>query len=804
VARRIPTMKAIQAVLFVILLAFAAAMPVRAQDVDPEQIKAQLAEWTRLVDRFGREVSTLRLDESEVTRLTERANALKGEAAALKDTAAAQVAETRELLESMGEPAQGATESAEAAAQRKDLQERLARAEGWQRQAELVIARADQLIDRVAAKRIELFARTVLKRGPSPLVPQTWLDGGRELGALVQLFGTSFGTWFGRLSDGSDVGPAMLVVLAGLVVGLGAGLAIRAYLARRFPRRADTAPASRFELMMAAGASFVGYVAPLAVAILGAWAVWPPPEFFPNGAVMAIFYGIIVGLVVWLLCQWGIEIAFAPARPQWRVAPVGDAEAARLAGRLKLVIALLAVHIAVDSATAPLSVVDSFSAVWILLISVGLAVAMVRVLDRGLWTLQGAAAAQTAAAPGEGEGEPSAARSDLTWRVLRHAAIVAMWMAPLLATVGFANLAEYVNIGIAETGIVLFAGAGAKLFSRAFVEAAFDPAHRLGRVIGSTFAVGSQGLRLTQFWLGLLLDFLVVVGAGLALLIVWGASREDILVLGTRLVEGVRIGPVTVSITDVLLAMLVFTVVLGVTRYVQRVLDMRVFPGTQLDAGVRHSLRTSVGYVGLVIAGGLAISALGLNLSSLAIVAGALSVGIGFGLQNIVNNFVSGLILLVERPIKVGDWVTVGRHEGSVKRINIRATELQTSSRASVIVPNSEFLQTAVINWTYADNMSRVDIAITVVHGSDLAKVEAALMKAAIDNPLVATTPKPFTVFSKIAPNGLEWELRCFLRNIATTPVARTQLNHAVLDNLAAADIGIAVTAPPAAAAPPA
>ena len=374
----------------------------RAQDVDPEQIKAQVAEWTRLVDRFGREVSTLRLDEAEVARLTERANAVKGEAAALKDTAAAQVAETRELLDSMGELAQGATESAEAAAQRKDLQERLARAEGWQRQAELVIARADQLIDRVAAKRIELFARNVLKRGPSPLVPQTWLDGGHELGALVQLVGTSFGTWFGRLSDGSDVGPAMLVVLAGLALGLGAGLMIRAYLMRRFPRRADAAPASRLELMIAAGAAFIGYVAPLAFAMLGAWAVWPPPEFFPNGAVMAIVYGVIAGLIVWLLCRWAIEIACAPGRPQWRVAPIGDAEAVRLAGRLNLVIALLAVHIAVDRATAPLSVVDHFSAVWNLLMSVALAIALLRVLDRRLWTWQAATPAPAAAAAEEG------------------------------------------------------------------------------------------------------------------------------------------------------------------------------------------------------------------------------------------------------------------------------------------------------------------------------------------------------------------------------------------------------------------
>ena len=154
----------------------------------------------------------------------------------------------------------------------------------------------------------------------------------------------------------------------GLGLGLGAGLAIRAYLLRRYPRdRADRRPASRFEVMIAAGAAFIGYVAPLAFAMLGAWAVWPPPEFFPNGAVMAIVYGVIRRPRSSGSVPVGDRRRLCAGAPAWRAAPIGDAQAVRLAGRLQLVIALLGVHIAVDRATAPLSVVDSFSAVWNLL-----------------------------------------------------------------------------------------------------------------------------------------------------------------------------------------------------------------------------------------------------------------------------------------------------------------------------------------------------------------------------------------------------------------------------------------------------
>jgi small-conductance mechanosensitive channel len=748
--------KAVKLALCALLFALTALAPVRAQDVDPTQIQMQAAEWNRLLDRFGREVATLRLDEASVQRLTEGADRIKGEAVALKDTAAAQVAETRELLESMGEVAQGATESPEAAAQRKDLQERLARAEGWQKQAELAIARADQLIDRVAAKRIALFAQTVVKRGPSPLVPQTWIDAGRELGGLASLIATSIATWTERLFDpSSDVGPAMLVVLAAAGLGVAAGLVVRAYLMRRFARAAVAGTVAPLDVQLGAAATFLGWTAPLLFALLGAWAVWPPPEFFPNGAVMAIVYGIVVGIVTLLLCRWAVDAVLAPARPQWRALPVGDGEALVLVAHLRLLVVLLGIHIAVDRGTAPLTVVENFTAVWNFLITIAFAGLLLRVVDRRLW----AAPAVPAAAAENADGA-AVARSDLTWRLLRYAAMAAMWVAPLIAAVGYANLAEYVSVGVIETGIVVFAAAAAKLFARAFVEAAFDPAHRLGRLIGRAFTLSAQGLRLTQFWLGLTLDFLIAVASGLALLIVWGASRDDIVVLGTRLVEGVRIGPVTVSITDVLLAMLVFTVVLGVTRYIQRILDMRVFPGTQLDAGVRHSLRTSVGYVGLVIGFGLAIGTLGLNLSSLAIVAGALSVGIGFGLQNIVNNFVSGLILLIERPIKAGDWVEVAGSSGIVKRINVRSTELETFDRSTVLIPNSSLVSTAVVNWTHKDISGRIEIPVKVAGIKDAASVKAILLDCAGQHPMVMKRPGPGVLLRDFAGNNFEFVLQ--------------------------------------------
>ena len=181
----------------------------------------------------------------------------------------------------------------------------------------------------------------------------------------------------------------------------------------------------------------------------------------------------------------------------------------------------------------------------------------------------------------------------------------------------------------------------------------------------------------------------MLIGAGLYLIAPWwGIPIEDVRSWTAAALGGFTIGSVTISIVDIVLAVGVVVAFLIGTRFLQRALTEKILPKTSLHPSVQHSVSAGAGYVGLVLAVAAGIATAGFDLSNLAIVAGALSVGIGFGLQGVVNNFVSGLILLIERPIKVGDWIVVGAHEGFVKRINVRATEIETFKRASVIIPN--------------------------------------------------------------------------------------------------------------------
>ena len=180
---------------------------------------------------------------------------------------------------------------------------------------------------------------------------------------------------------------------------------------------------------------------------------------------------------------------------------------------------------------------------------------------------------------------------------------------------------------------------------------------------------------------------------------------------------------------------------------------------------------------------------LGLSLSNLALIAGALSVGIGFGLQAIVSNFVAGLILLVERPIKVGDWIVIGEFEGVVKRISVRATEIQTFQFASVIIPNSELISKAVKNWTYKDKVGRIDIAVGVPYDCDLDRVRDILAACARSAPHVCANPPPRVEVRAFAPGQIALEVRCFVSEVNTYTIAATDLRLAILKTLREAGI---------------
>ena len=242
------------------------------------------------------------------------------------------------------------------------------------------------------------------------------------------------------------------------------------------------------------------------------------------------------------------------------------------------------------------------------------------------------------------------------------------------------------------------------------------------------------------------------------------------------------------------LALLLFVGGLFALRIVKRWLSERLLPETNMDAGMRASLVTLVGYLGFVLLAMLVMSTLRINLTSLTWVVSALSVGIGFGLQAIVQNFISGLILLTERPVKVGDWVSLGGVEGDIRRINVRATEIQMGDRSTVIVPNSQFISQTVRNVTMGNALGVVGVNLTLPLDTDAMKVRELLLQAFAEHPAILDAPAPSVTFKDLASNGLVLNASGFVNSPRSVAGARSDLLFTILDRLRSE--GIALSSP--------
>jgi small-conductance mechanosensitive channel len=293
-----------------------------------------------------------------------------------------------------------------------------------------------------------------------------------------------------------------------------------------------------------------------------------------------------------------------------------------------------------------------------------------------------------------------------------------------------------------------------------------------------------------------LTDVVIVSLAALVLIGMWTDVLFDTSSIFTAARDGFQIGEFSVSPAALAIGFLVLLIGIILTRSVTDWLDRRVLSDTQLDSGARNSIHSGARYAGYALAAVVALTATGLDLSSLTIAAGALGLGIGFGLQSIANNFVSGLILLAERPVRVGDWVATNAGEGIVKKINVRSTEIETFDNCTIIVPNSNLISEAVRNWTHRDTVGRFTVSVSVVHGSDAKSVAKKLLALAHAHPKVMRHPAPTVHLSRIAPQSLDFDLRGYTQHVFDAVNISSDLRIAITEELPSKAL---LLAPPAA-----
>ncbi len=268
------------------------------------------------------------------------------------------------------------------------------------------------------------------------------------------------------------------------------------------------------------------------------------------------------------------------------------------------------------------------------------------------------------------------------------------------------------------------------------------------------------------------------------LLLVWRVPNPDVQMLVSKLTQGFSIGTIEIVPLKFLEAIAVFALMLSINGWFQRILDKTWLTAARIERGARESISTVSNYAGIGIAVVIALAVAGLDFSKLAIVAGALSVGIGFGLQNIVNNFVSGLILLFERPIKTGDWIVAGGVEGFVKKISIRSTEIESFDRADIIVPNSVLISDNLTNWVHKNRNGRLRIPIGVAYGTDTEKVKKLLLDVAHNQrDVIFGHPgmhDPKVLFLAFGDSSLNFELRFYVRDITSRLDIQSEVNFEI------------------------
>jgi small-conductance mechanosensitive channel len=369
------------------------------------------------------------------------------------------------------------------------------------------------------------------------------------------------------------------------------------------------------------------------------------------------------------------------------------------------------------------------------------------------------------------------------FRLIRYLASLGLILGIGALFFGYQNLAGYVIHGVTRTTLALF-----MLWILLWlVLMAFEyllrqdtpSASRLRANLGVAEGASRTGLGFIQ----LIADLVLWLSFIVYLIYVWDESGTTLGRLFELVVMGGEVGNIKLVPLDIIGGILVFAMFMVAIGWIKGWIDRRWLQHIVLERGARDALVTLFGYVGFVIAVIIGLSLAGVDLVGLTVVSGALALGIGFGMQEIANNFVSGLILLFERPIRAGDFVSVGEVEGFVRSIRIRATEIETLDNQNVLVPNSELISGRVTNWVLRDTFGRLRIEVGVAYGSDVEKVREILETVARAHSEVITdgrAPEPRALFMGFGDSSLDFELRVRINRIERRFQVTSDLNFTI------------------------
>ncbi|MEM7303231.1 MAG: mechanosensitive ion channel domain-containing protein [Pseudomonadota bacterium] len=740
---------------------FAASLSLAANNPLSE-LERYLGDLNKAADKIERELSLRDVTDTQLSRLRLEVPKLSDELFLRALQFQPRVIEIDEGLERLGpKPADGKTESEEIAQERKSLAEQRSAATLTLKDAEILSVRLRQLSAAVIDTQRRKFTEELMTARPV-----TWelFDKAREQAREeFQAFRDLMAGWLDTLTRFKSGRMAIALVLA-LSIFVGTRVMVRRNITTiaRLKRTEDN-PAYLSRLLAALWTALLPSLA-LALACIAIYQLFALFGLFRFRADQVVKSALIVIAGV-AFVSYLIRGVLAPRYPAWRLLNISDAAARRLSWLGVAMAVIYGIDYFINdvgtllSSPVDLTVIRSF--VTTLLIGVLL---MATVLTTLRTDTDGSALRYRGWSPTIALG---------IWLI-----IVLMIVASVL---GYVSLGRFFARQVVITGSIAVTMYIGFLAARSISQRDAFRGTRLGNFLQSRFELGDLAMDQIALLIGLLINIAILLIGVPVILLQWGFNALDLQSWLNTAVNGFSIGGIRISPSGILIGVGVFVLGIVATRIVQRWFDLKVLTRTRFDTGVKDSIRAGIGYTGYFIAALMAVSYAGLNLSNLALIAGALSVGIGFGLQNIVNNFVSGLILLIERPIKTGDIVTVGGQGGTVHKINVRSTEVETFDRETLIIPNADLINSTVGNWMHKDQTRRMILKIGVAYGSDVEKVRQILLDAAAADSRIATTPEPFVYFSDFGASSLDFQLRVILRDIMDTLSVESDMRFRVV-----------------------
>jgi small-conductance mechanosensitive channel len=768
--------------LLFLLLAFALATPVAAQDIDPILVS------TKALDQAASDYQAIDTAFNGRASASE-AQALKDRAAAVKQTAGDQVTALQTQLQlvdarvaQIGPVTPGVVEAPDIQAQRKLLDQQRSTIDSAIKRGKLLGTEADQLTVEIEQNQADVFSEKMSERVASPLSGQFWAPLLRSLPRDSRRFSGFLATEGGAVVQGMKAG-GLIAALFGLILGMAligpARLGLRG-LGRRYV--IERVPGSRIRRSsLALWLTVVGTLVPtlaLVACITG----------LRGGGMIAASWEPLVtrfqiaGMIAALITALGGAL-LQRRQPSWRLITISDSSAHRLR---PLTFAASAVTLLSVTLTG---VADGMGASGPLKAAVDVGTALLYIgLVMGILVSGARARARVIRAADEERGDQS---------VLAFLSLAA-WGVLILSVVSL--LGGYIAFAFFLARFVIWMAVVAATLYLMLIAvddictAVFD---REGRVANAFYhGFGVRRSLADQFGVALsaVLRLLLILFAIGMVSRPFGSNVSSIFDQIGQIAQGVTVGQVTISPGAILRAVAVLAVSLFMVRGIQRWLTTRYLPATDLDAGAQNSIAMVARYIGLILAVLWAMASLGIGIERIALLLSALSVGIGFGLQAITQNFVSGLILLAERPVKIGDWVRIGDQEGDVKRISVRATEIQIADRSTLIVPNSELITKSIVNKTLSDPLGRIKLQFSVPLGSDVEQVRRMVMAIYGAQPAVLDDPKPTLYIDTIADGRVNFIGYAFVHSPRAVYATRSDLWFSLLSELPEAGIELGST----------